>query len=51
MGSGNFEGEVASHRKVWRHFAVICAKPAAPMVMPFGMWARTGQRNHKLDGV
>jgi len=21
------------------------------MVMPFGLWARTGPRNYKLDGV
>ena len=36
MGSGNFEGERAAHCKVYEHFAVICAKMAEPIEMPFG---------------
>jgi len=30
---------------------VTCAKTAEPIVMPFGLWARTGPKNHELDGV
>jgi len=30
----------------WVHSMVICAKTAQPIDMPFGLWARTGQRNH-----
>jgi len=32
---------------------VICAKMAELTVMPlpFGLWAETGKRNHKVDGV
>jgi len=26
-------------------------KTAEPVMMPFGLWTRTGPRNHKLDGV
>jgi len=33
-------GEGVAHCKV-RDTAVICAKMAEPMVMPFGLWART----------
>ena len=32
-----------------RHSAVICAKTAEPNEMPFGLWTRTGSRNHELD--
>jgi len=37
MGRGNFEGKGASHSKVQRHSAVICAcaKMAEPIEMPF----------------
>jgi len=28
---------------------VICVKTAEPFVTPFGLLARTGSRNHKLD--
>ena len=31
--------------------AVTCAKTAEPIVMPFGLWAQNGPRNHELDGV
>jgi len=30
--------------------AVICAKTAEPIEMPFGLWARIGPRNYVLDG-
>jgi len=49
MGRGNFEGEersIVNHR----HAAVTCAKTAESIVMPFGLWDRTGPRNHELDG-
>jgi len=49
LGRGNFEGEGVAHCKVQGHLAVICAIMDEPMVLPFGLWART--RNHKLDGV
>ena len=29
---------------------MIPAKTAAPIEMPFGLWARMGPRNHVLDG-
>jgi len=29
---------------------VTCAKTAKSIVMPFGLWARTGSRNHEFDG-
>jgi len=44
-------GEGAAHCEVWGDFVVTCAKTAEPIVMPFGLWARTGPRNHELDGV
>ena len=50
MGRGNFEGEVASHCKVYGQSAVICAKTAKPVEMPFGLWFRMDRRNHVLDG-
>jgi len=31
--------------------AVTCTKTDAPIEMPFGLLARTGPRNHELDGV
>jgi len=35
----------------YRDTAVTCAKTAEPTVMPFGLLAHNGQRNHELDGV
>jgi len=32
------------------HSAVICAKTAEPVEIPFGFWGRMGRRNHVLDG-
>jgi len=29
--------------------AVICAKTAQPIEMPYGLWAHIGPVNHKLD--
>jgi len=39
----------AFHCKVQRHSAVICAKTAEPIEMPFGLWATMGCRNHVFD--
>jgi len=50
MGRGNFKGKGATHCKVWGHSAVTCAKTAELIVMPRGLWAWTGPRNHELDG-
>jgi len=47
---GNF-GERGTHCKVCGHSAITCAKTAEPIVMPFGLPARSGARNHELDGV
>ena len=45
IGRGNFEGQGAAHCK-GGHSAVTCAKTAEPIVMPFGLLARTRPRNH-----
>jgi len=37
------------HYKVWGHSAVICAKAAEPIAIPFGLWARMGRRNHYVQ--
>jgi len=51
MGRGNCEGKWASHSKVGGHSAVICAKPAETIEMPFGLWPWImGLRNRVLDG-
>ena len=42
-GRGNFKAESAALCKVLRHSAVICAKSAEPIEMPFRLWARMGQ--------
>jgi len=34
----------------YRDTAVICAKTAELIEMPFGFWARMGQSNRVLDG-
>ena len=41
---------MAAYCKVQKHFAVICAKTAEPIEMPFGLWAGIGPRNHVLYG-
>ena len=43
--------DMANRCKVWGHSAVICAKTAEPIELPFGLWARMGPRNHMLYGV
>jgi len=39
----------ASYCKVQGHYAVICAKTAEPIMMPFELWAWTGPQNRELD--
>jgi len=48
MGRGNFEREGASHCKVYGHSAVMSAKTAKSIEMPFGLWAWMGPRNRVL---
>jgi len=43
-------GKGATHCKVWGHSAVICAKMAELVEMPFGLLARMSPRNHEFDG-
>jgi len=50
MGRGNFDRGKGASCKVYGHSAVICAKTAEPIEMPFRLWARKGPRNHVLDG-
>jgi len=51
-GKGNFKGGGGGvHCKVYGHTAVICAKTAEPIEMPFELWAWMGPRNNVLDGV
>ena len=50
MERGNLGWKVAAHCKVQGHSAVICAKTAEPIEMPFGLWSRIVPRNHVLDG-
>jgi len=47
MGRGNFEGKGQPPVK-YRTLcvAVICAKTAEPIEMPFGIWTQVGPRNH-----
>jgi len=37
------EGKQANHCKVQRHSAVICAKTAEPIEVPFGLRSRSGR--------
>jgi len=39
----------ASHCTVEGHSAVICAKTAKPIEMPFALWVRIGPRNNVQD--
>ena len=44
-------GKEAFHCKVQGHSAVICAKTAEPLELPFELWAPMGPiGNHVLDG-
>ena len=49
MGMDNLEGEGCPILK--GHSAVICAKTAEPIEMPFGLRTRVGPRKHVLDGA
>ena len=49
MGRGNFEGGKGRPIVKCGDTAVVCAKTAEPIEMPFGLWARMGRRNHVLD--
>jgi len=47
MGRANFEG--GKGLPIVK-YAVIYAKTAEPIEMPFGLWAWMGRKNHVLDG-
>jgi len=50
-GKGQFLAvKGAKHCKVQEDSAVICAKTAEPIEVPFPLWARMRPRNHVLDG-
>jgi len=46
---GQFRGD--AHCKVQGHSVVMRAKKTEPIVMLFGLSARSGPRNYNLDGV
>ena len=52
MGRGNFEGAkgrpIVKYRDILA--AVVCAKMAEAIEMPFGLSARMGPRNRAVDG-
>jgi len=50
MERGNFGGEGRPVVK-YNDTAVICAKTAEPIEMPFGLWSRVGPRKHVFDGA
>jgi len=43
-------GKQANHCKVLRHSAVICAKTAEPVEVPFGLWTPMGRKHYVLHG-
>jgi len=50
MGMENFRGgKWVSHCKVQGHSAVICAKMAEPIEIPFGLLAWMSPRNYEID--
>jgi len=51
IGMDNFKGRGTAHCKVWQHSAVISAKMAELIEMPFGLWTRVGPIKHVLDGA
>jgi len=51
MRRDNFDGGKGRPIAKYRDTAVICAKTAELIVMPYGLWARTDPRNHKLYRV
>jgi len=51
-GKGQFRrAKGACHCEVYGHSAVICAKTAEPIDMPFGLWTRVGRRKHKFNRI
>ena len=51
MGRGNFEGGRSGPLWSIGHSTITCAKTDEPIVMLFGLWARTGPKNHEFDGA
>ena len=51
MGRANLMGDGTAHCKVSGHYAVICAKTAEPIEMPFRLWVWMDPKNHVLDAV
>ena len=51
MGMGKFEGERASHCKVYGHSEVVCSKTAEPIDLPFGLWTRVGRRKRRFNRI
>jgi len=49
-GKGQFLGGKGRPIVKYRDTVVNCAKTAKLIVMPFGLWAWIGHRNHVLDG-
>jgi len=45
-----FEGGKQANTVKYRHSAVICAKTAEPIEVPFGLWTHMGQKHHVLHG-
>ena len=50
MGRGKFLGENGRPIVKYRDTAVLYAKTAESIGMPFGLWAGMDHRNHVLDG-
>ena len=42
-------GKRANHCKVYGHNAVICAKTAEPIDLPFGLWTQVGRMMHNFN--
>jgi len=49
-GKGQFWGGKGHLIVKYRESEVTCAKTAEWILMPFGLWAWTGPRNHELNG-
>jgi len=48
MGRGSFEGETGEPLQSIGASAVICAKTAEPIELPFGIWASMGPKHHDI---
>ena len=44
-------GKRANHCKVYGYSAVICAKTAEPIDLPFALWSWMGRRMHKFNRI